>query len=57
VSSKLDAPADLPQGIRNFRDILWPIPVAARFKTWVYGRSLAAIVGSNLSGGMGVCLL
>ena len=36
---------------------MWrPIPVAARSKAWVYGRSLAGIVGSNPSGGMDVCL-
>jgi hypothetical protein len=35
----------------------WPIPVAARFKAWVCGRSLAGIVGSNPAGGMDVCLL
>jgi hypothetical protein len=34
-----------------------PIPVAARFKAWVYGRSLTGIVGSNLTGGMDVCLV
>ena len=32
-----------------------PIPVAARSKAWVYGRSLAGIVGSNHTGGMDVC--
>jgi hypothetical protein len=31
----------------------WPIPVAARFMTWVYGRSLVGIAGSNLAGGHG----
>jgi len=31
------------------------IPVAARSKAWVYGRSPAEIVGSNLTGGHG-CL-
>jgi hypothetical protein len=31
--------------------------VAARCKAQVYGRSLAAIVGSNPTGGMDVCLL
>ena len=37
---------------------LWtPIPVAARFRPWVCGRSLAGIVGSNLAGGMDVCPL
>ena len=36
---------------------LKPIPVAARSKAWVYGRSPAAIVGSNPTGGMDVCLL
>jgi hypothetical protein len=34
-----------------------PIPVAARSKAWVCGRSLAGIEGSNPAGGMGVCLL
>jgi hypothetical protein len=33
------------------------IPVAARSQTWVCGRSLAGIVGSNPAGGMDVCLL
>jgi len=32
-----------------------PIPVAARFKAWVCGRSLAGIAGSNPAGGMVVC--
>ena len=34
-----------------------PIPVAARSKAWVYGRSLAGIVGSNPAGGMDVCVV
>jgi len=34
-----------------------PIPVAARSKAWVFGRSLAGIVGSNPAGGMDGCLL
>jgi hypothetical protein len=33
------------------------IPVAARSKAWVCGRSLAGIVGSNRSRGTEVCLL
>jgi hypothetical protein len=33
-----------------------PIPGAARSKAWVYGRSLAGIVGSNPAGGMDICL-
>ena len=33
-----------------------PIPVVARSKAWVCGRSLAGIVGSNAAGGMDVCL-
>jgi len=33
------------------------IPVAARSKAWVCGRSLAGIVDSNLDGGMNDCLL
>jgi len=31
-----------------------PVPVAARSKGWVYGRSPADIVGSNPTGGMDV---
>jgi hypothetical protein len=34
-----------------------PIPVAARSKAWVYGRSLAGIVGSKPTGGMDVCVV
>jgi hypothetical protein len=34
---------------------LKPIPVAARSKAWVCGRSFAGIVGSNSAGGT-VCL-
>jgi len=30
--------------------------VAARLKAWVYGRSLAGIVGSNPAKGMDVCV-
>jgi hypothetical protein len=33
-----------------------PVPVAARSKEWVYGCSPAAIVGSNPTGGMDVCV-
>ena len=33
-----------------------PIQVAVRSKTWVCGRSLAGIVGSNPIGGVSVCL-
>ena len=32
-----------------------PVPVAARSKAWFRDRSLAGIVGSNLTGGMEVC--
>ena len=34
-----------------------PIPVAARSKAWVFGRSLTGIVGSNPTGGMDVCVV
>jgi hypothetical protein len=34
-----------------------PVPVAARSKAQVYGRSSTAIVGSNPTGGMDVFLL
>jgi hypothetical protein len=33
------------------------IPVAARFKAWVFGPSLAGIAGSNPTGDTDVCLL
>ena len=32
-----------------------PVPVAARSKAWVYGRSPVEIVRSNPTGGMDVC--
>jgi hypothetical protein len=35
--------------------LLKPIPVAARSKAWVCGRSLAGIAGSNPAGDMTVC--
>jgi len=35
----------------------WPVPVAARSKAWVCGRSPAEILGSNPTGGIDVCLL
>jgi len=34
-----------------------PIPVAARSKSWVCGRSLAGIAGSNPVRGIDVCPL
>jgi hypothetical protein len=34
-----------------------PVPVTARSKAWVCGRSLAGIVGSNPAGVLDVCLL
>ena len=37
--------------------LLLPILVAAWSKTWVSGRSLAGIVGSNPAYGIDVCLL
>jgi hypothetical protein len=38
-------------------DTTVPIPVAARSKAWVCGRSLAGIVGSNPAGDMDVCVV
>ena len=43
--------------IPTSRDALGPVPVAARSKASVYGRSPAEIVGSNPTGCMDVCLL
>jgi len=34
-----------------------PVPVAARSKAYVYGRSPTAIVGSNPTQGLDVCVL
>ena len=42
------------ENIRPFVPSL-PVPVAARCKAWVCGRSPPEIVGSNLTGGMDVC--
>jgi hypothetical protein len=36
--------------------LLLQVPVAARSKLWVYGLSLAGILGSNPSGVMDVCV-
>ena len=36
--------------------IYMPVPVVARSKVWIYGRSPVEIVGSNPTGGMYVCL-
>ena len=44
--------------ISNHNVILFlSVPVAARSKAQVYGRSYAEIVGSNPTGGTDVCLL
>jgi len=43
--------------ILNFLNNIHAVPVAARSKAWFCGRSPAEIVGSNLAGGMDVCLL
>jgi hypothetical protein len=37
--------------------LLVPIPVAARSKAWVYGRSLAGIAGSTSAEGIDICLM
>ena len=41
----------------NYRKCVGPIPVAARSKAWVCGRSLAGNAGSNPAVDIGVCLL
>ena len=41
----------------KFLRIYVPIPVSARSKTWVCGRSPAEIVSSNPAHGTNVCLL
>ena len=35
--------------------LLGPVPMAVRSKAWVWGRSLAGILGSNLAGVTDVC--
>jgi hypothetical protein len=45
-----------PSTLREYTHTMW-IPVAARSKEWVCGRSLAGNVGSNSAGGMEVCLV
>jgi len=42
---------------KTYLDMEKPIPVSARTKAWVCGRSLAGIAGSNRTGGMNICLL
>jgi hypothetical protein len=37
-------------------EVVKPVPWDAQFKLWVFVRSFAGIVGSNLVGRMGVCL-
>ena len=34
-----------------------PLPVAARYKAWIYGRSLPGIAGSIPAGGLDGCVL
>jgi len=51
VTGQLHVPADLPQG----KDDKMLVPVAARSKAWVCGRSPEDIVGSKPTGGHG-CL-
>jgi len=38
-------------------NVFMAIPVAARSKEWVYGRSLVGVAASNFIGVMDVCLL
>jgi len=40
----------------HFLNTVQPIPVAARSKTWVWGRLLAHMVGSNPTSGMDVVI-
>jgi len=49
----------VPTGLLSITEqvLLQPVPVAARSQAWFCGRSPSEIVGSNPTGGMGVCLL
>ena len=42
---------------RDDGKIMYRIPLAARSKPWIFGRSLAGIAGSNSAGIMDICLL
>ena len=42
---------------KTYLDMENMIPVAARSKVWICGRSLAGVAGSNRAGGMNICLL
>jgi hypothetical protein len=53
IHAKSLTASDLRCSILGF----WPIPMAARSKTCVCGRSLARIAVSNPAGGMDVCLM
>ena len=48
-----------PENVEIFSSYIssLPVPVAARSKAYVFGRSSAEIVGSNPTGVMVVCLL
>jgi len=53
---------DKPKFIQILQELRIPnklvqVPVAARSKAWVCGRSPGEIVGPNPTGGMDVCLL
>jgi hypothetical protein len=50
----------LLDGVASFSNRIFVpllIPVAARSKAWVWGRSLSGTSDSNPAGGMDVCLL
>jgi len=47
----------IPEIASYFKWLRLPVPVAARSKSQVYGRSPAGIVGSIPTDGMDVCLL
>jgi len=44
-------------GYMQNQALFLPIPVAARSKAWVSGRSLDGILDSNPAGGMDVCVV
>ena len=51
----LHFPSCASQCATSPNELYVPIPVAARSKAWVFGRSSAETVGSNPTGGMDVC--
>jgi len=49
--------SEIPEGLMNNPVCIYIHDCAGRSKAWVCGRSLVGTAGSNLAGGLDVCLL